>query len=48
MGHNRIKHIHICFNGKNLSKKLLAHKNENLIKRSQVVKVMVLELLGPH
>jgi hypothetical protein len=35
-GHNRVEHIFIYFNGKNLSKSFqetLTHKNANLIKR---------------
>jgi hypothetical protein len=32
-GHNRVKHIYICFDGENLFEKPLTPKNSNLLKK---------------
>jgi hypothetical protein len=54
-GHNNVKHIYICFNGKNLFDKPLTPKKvqiylhvEDDLTQSQVVKPVAPEQYGPH
>jgi hypothetical protein len=51
IGHNRVKHIYICFNGKNKKstdpKKFKIYLQNDLM-QNQVVNVVVLERFGPQ